>query len=237
MQRYFAKEKQNNNFILEEKDYHHIKTVMRMKDNELIEVVFEKTLYLCRIENVKEKAIIIEEKQLEKEENNDKKINIIIPYLKEQKLDFIFQKATELGVDKITLSPFSRSIIKEKASKLEAKYERWNRILKEASEQSKRLSVPSLVLLDDLKKVGNLEGLNLICSTTETKETIKKVVKSSLNYDTINVVIGPEGGLTEKEEDTLENLGYKKVTFGSRILRVETVPLYILSIINYEFME
>lgn len=237
MQRYFAKEKENDNFLLEEKDYHHIKTVMRMKDNEKIEVVFEKTLYLCRIENVKDKANIIIEKTLEIEEKNDIKVNIIIPYLKEQKLDFIFQKATELGADEITLAPYLRSVIKEKEGKLASKYERWNRILKEASEQSKRLSTPKLTLLSNLKEVGNLEGLNLICSTTETKETIKKVVKTSSNYDKINVVIGPEGGLTEKEEETLVNLGYKKVTFGNRILRVETVPLYILSIINYEFME
>ena len=62
-------------------------------------------------------------------------------------------------------------------------------------------------------------------------------MKTSTNYDTINIVIGPEGGLTEQEENTLVEYGYKKVTFGNRILRVETVPLYILSIINYEFME
>ena len=126
-------------------------------------------------------------------------------------------------------------IIKEK--RLTSKYERWNRILKEASEQSKRITIPKLVLIDSLKDLKDLKGLNLICSTKEKQQTIKKIVKTFPNYDTINVVIGPEGGLTEKEEETLVNLGYKSVTFGSRILRVETVPLYILSIINYEFME
>lgn len=235
MQRYFALEKKDNSFILEEKDYHHIKTVMRMKDNDKIEVVYDKTLYLAHLEKTLEKLNIIEDKIIEKEDLKQKKVNIIIPYLKEQKLDYIFQKATELGVDEITLSPFDRSIIKEK--RLTSKYERWNRILKEASEQSKRITIPKLVLIDSLKDLKDLKGLNLICSTKEKQQTIKKIVKTFPNYDTINVVIGPEGGLTEKEEETLINLGYKSVTFGSRILRVETVPLYILSIINYEFME
>lgn len=235
MQRYFAIDKKDKYFKLEEKDYHHIKTVMRMKENDVIEVVFNKTLYLAHIENIKEDIIIIEDKLIEIEKDNSKKVNIIIPYLKEQKLDFIFQKATELGVDKITLVPFSRSVVKLKEKS--TKYTRWNRILKEASEQSKRLVTPNLNLLESFKEIKNLDGLNLICSTAEKNQTIKKVMKTSTNYDTINIVIGPEGGLTEQEENTLVEYGYKKVTFGNRILRVETVPLYILSIINYEFME
>ena len=55
--------------------------------------------------------------------------------------------------------------------------------------------------------------------------------------DKINVVIGPEGGLSKKEEEMLKHLGFESVSLGPRILRVETVPLFILSILNYEYME
>ena len=51
------------------------------------------------------------------------------------------------------------------------------------------------------------------------------------------MVIGPEGGLTEKEEENLKNMGFELVTLGKNILRVETVPIYLLSILNYELME
>ena len=56
-------------------------------------------------------------------------------------------------------------------------------------------------------------------------------------YDRINIVIGPEGGLSEKEENRLKEIGYIPVTLGSNIMRVETVPIFVLSIVNYEFME
>ena len=51
------------------------------------------------------------------------------------------------------------------------------------------------------------------------------------------MLIGPEGGLTELEEDKLINMGFETVTLGNNILRVETVPIYLLSILNYELME
>lgn len=237
MQRYFAKQKQEDTFLLEEKDYHHIKTVMRMKENEKIEVVFQNTLYLACIQNVKENMIIKEVKKEENKEKNDFKITLFIPFLKEQKLDFIFQKSTELGVFKICLIPLERSVIKSKEEKIDKKIERWARILKEAAEQSKRLSIPEIEILKDLESLRNLSGLNLICSTKNNLKSIKKVMKNHSSFDIINVVIGPEGGLSPHEEETLESFGFIPVTLGDRIMRVETVPLYLMSILNYEFME
>lgn len=57
------------------------------------------------------------------------------------------------------------------------------------------------------------------------------------NYDTINLVIGPEGGLEKLEEETLKEIGFKPISLGNRIMRVETVPLFVLSAINFRFME
>ena len=62
-------------------------------------------------------------------------------------------------------------------------------------------------------------------------------MKNVKNCDRINLVMGPEGGLDESEEQELNKIGFESITLGSRIMRVETVPLFLLSIINYEFME
>ncbi len=237
MQRYFAKEKNGNYFTLEEGDYHHIKNVMRMNELEKIEVVYENTLYLACIENVKQNMQIREEKVVEKKNEIQPKVTLYIPFLKEQKLDFIFQKGTELGVDKICLIPLERSIIKVNPEKEGKKKERWMRILKEASEQSKRVDIPTLEIKNSLCELENLEGLNLICSTKNNIESIKKIVKKEEKCDRINVVIGPEGGLTDQEENKLISYHFIPITLGSRIMRAETVPLYILSVLNYEFME
>ena len=93
MQRYFASEKKDKYFILNEDDIHHITHVMRMKDSDNIQIVYNKKLYLCCIENVNENIRFKIEKQLESYENLAPKIRLIIPLLKEQKLDLILQKS------------------------------------------------------------------------------------------------------------------------------------------------
>ncbi|MNE96264.1 Ribosomal RNA small subunit methyltransferase E [compost metagenome] len=62
-------------------------------------------------------------------------------------------------------------------------------------------------------------------------------MKKNSDYAKINIVLGPEGGLSPKEEKQLIEFGFIPVTLGNRILRAETVPLFVLSILNYENME
>lgn len=231
MQRYFSNLKQDNYLILTEEDLYHIKTVMRMKQGDNIEVVYDHKLHICQLDN--DQALI-------KEVNNqitDKKVQYIlcVPLLQEQKMSFVLQKATELGVDKIIPILTTRSVVKIK-EKQEHKLNRWYRICKEASEQSKRLDIPfieKVTKIEDLK----LSGLKIVLSTKEKDMTIKKVLKNNLNCDKIIMVVGPEGGLTDQEEKALNELGFVSVTLGQNIMRVETVPIYLLSILNYELME
>ena len=150
-------------------------------------------------------------------------------------MSFVLQKATELGVDKIIPILTTRSVVKIKEHQ-EHKLNRWYRICKEASEQSKRLDIPfieKVTKIEDLK----LSGLKIVLSTKEKDMTIKKVLKNNLNCDKIIMVVGPEGGLTDQEEKALNELGFVSVTLGQNIMRVETVPIYLLSILNYELME
>lgn len=235
MQRYFSKEKIDNHFILKEDDYYHIKIVMRMKNNDKIQVVFEEQPYLCKIESIENEIQIVILEKLEKKEEIMPKVTLLIPILKEQKMDYILQKATELGVSEIIPVNMSRSIVKVD-EKEEKKKQRWIRIVKEASEQSYRNTIPtisSIQKIDDL----DIEGLKIICSTVEKENTIKRVFQNQVNCDKINILIGPEGGIDPKEESILKDKGFMPVTLGNRIMRVETVPLYLMSIINYEYME
>jgi len=67
-------------------------------------------------------------------------------------------------------------------------------------------------------------------------DIIKKYLSDNKNYNRVNIVIGPEGGITPKEEEYLNSIGFKSISLGNNIMRVETVPIYILSVINYENM-
>lgn len=231
MQRYFSNIKENNSFILNDDDWYHIRKVMRINDDDLIEVVYDNNLYICK---VKDKLAVIDKMV---ENDNIKKIKyvLVIPVLQEQKMSFVLQKATELGVDEIIPIFTERSKVKvdEKEDK---KLLRWNRICKEAAEQSKRLNIPKISKIMNIKEI-EIEGLKIVCSTKEKSNSLKKVLKNNLNCDRIIMGVGPEGGLTSKEEDLFIDQGFIPVSLGSNIMRVETVPIYLLSILNYEIME
>lgn len=233
MQRYFSKNKQDNYFVLSDNDLYHIKKVMRMNDKDTIEVVYNKELYLCELEQNKAKVLKKEEVLLE----NRPHITLVIPLLKEQKMDLILQKSTELGVDEIIPVIMKHSIIKLDDGKQEKKIERWQKICKEASEQSKRLDIPVVGKISKLADLKGLEGVKLTCSTVEKTQNLKNCLKNIKNYDRIILVIGPEGGLAKEEEQYLKEIGFVSISLGSRIMRVETVPLFLLSILSYETME
>lgn len=236
MQRYFAIEKKDNKFILDNKDLHHIKNVMRMKDNEKIEVVFNEQLYRCCI-NYKDNVTINIIDEITNENIKDKlKISIIVPILKEHKMDLILQKSTELGVDEIIPIVTERTLVKIN-DKEDKKVERWKRICKEASEQSMRLNIPTITNVKKINDLNNIEGLKIVCSTQDNCATLKNFLQTNHNCDKISIVVGPEGGLSIDEEKKLNELGFISISLGSNILRVETVPLTIISMINYEYME
>jgi len=235
VQRYFIKNRINNIVELEQSDIHHIRKVMRMAIGDRIECVFENKLYLCEIKSFDPVNIQIIE-QIEIEESDKPNITVCIPLLVEQKMDFILQKCTELGVKEIFLFDASRSKIKLDEQKLNKKIERWTRICKEASEQSHRIDIPIISGIYKIKELAEYKGLKLVCSTSYC-QSIKKVLKKAYNYDRIIIVVGPEGGISDKEENEFLAVGFERVSLGPNILRAETAPICALSIINYEFME
>ena len=234
MQRYFAVDKKDNIFILDDSDLHHISNVMRMKNGDFVEVVFDKILYRCKVEFNSSISIILDSVLTGNDDTMD--IILIVPVLKEQKMDLVLQKATELGVTRVIPIITERCVVKlnDKESK---KLDRWSRIVKEASEQCKRISVP---IIDNVHNISDLDfsdGVKLVCSTRENEKSIKNVMHNLNGCAKMYIVVGPEGGLSISEEDKLNSLGFVSITLGKRIMRVETVPIFVLSVINYELME
>ena len=236
MQRYFALKKEEDLFTLRTDDEYHIKRVMRMVDGDNIEVVYENTVYLCKLENMNKNLEVKIVEALESSNVVGPKLVLIIPFLKEQKMDLIFQKGTELGVDEFIVIPTERSMVKIEEKKENSKVDRWSRICKEASEQSMRVTIPIVRIEREKARLENLSGKKLICSTQEKKKTIKNILKNVDICDTINLMIGPEGGFSLDEEIYFEKKGFEKVSLGTSIMRVETVPIFLSSIIRYEYM-
>ena len=231
MQRYFAKTKEKETFILYDTDIHHIKNVMRCKPNDEIEVVYDKKVYICKIINLEPLTLTTVK---ENKENNelDIKLTIAISLVNEQKFDLILQKLTELGVSSIIPIKTERSIVKLDNKKIDKKLERWQKICKEASEQSHRNIVPEIkdiINLKELTKTNN--DLKLICSLSNDTKPLSTYLNSKPKD--ILVAIGPEGGFTKQEEEILINNKFLPTTLGKRVMRVETAAIYVTSIINY----
>lgn len=235
MQRYFSNIKDGDCYILNSDDVYHIKKVMRMNAHDQIEVVDDKITYLCEIETIDPFKI----KKIKKlEENNESmiQVNIVQSLVNEQKMDYILQKDTELGAYSFYGYKATNSVIKENG-KSEKKLLRWQKIVKEASEQSKRNIIPKVVDIIDLKELCDLEAdLKILLTVNEKTKNIKKVLREEKKYDTMIIVVGPEGGFTKLEEDKLIESGYIPVSLGKRVLRSETASVVALAMINYEWM-
>ena len=235
MQRYFVNNKENDLFILSNDDSHHVINVMRMNINDEVEIVFDNHLYLASITNLDMPVKCTLVKELDNNERMIPKIVIVQALVKEQKMDYILQKACELGVYQIIPVNTSRSVVKIDKNDTK-KIIRWNKILKEASEQSKRIDIP---ILDKIYNFNDLKTLDFkekyICSTKENKKLLKSTLSKYNINDTIVYVIGSEGGFDPKEENELIENGFIPISLGNNILRTETASLFIMSAVNYEF--
>ena len=230
MQRYFIK---NKDMLLEESDIRHIKKVMRMNINDKIEVVYNNKLYICKITSLEPFNIKVIEK-LDEDKKTKIELTVAVALVKEQKMDLILQKLTELGVSRIIPVSMERSIVKLDKERFNKKKVRWESICKEASEQSKRTNIP---IIEDIKSIKDLTkedaDLKLVASTKEKEKLLNYYLQSIEDCAKIIMVIGPEGGISDKEEDILVSNGYNRVSFGNLIFRVETATIYVASIINY----
>ena len=234
MQRYFSNLKKGNYLILNDNDIYHITTVMRMKNDELIEIVYEGKVHICKVNIVNYEFEIL---NVLNEDEEKCEFVLVIPLLKEQKMDLILQKSTELGVSEIIPIVTERSVIKLDNEKFNKKKERWVKICKEASEQSKRNTIPIIRDLTVIDSLNSIDGVKLVCSTTEKSKNLKFFLQTHNKCAKIVLAIGPEGGFSSKEEQCFVENGFDKVSLGKRIMRVETVPLFVLSILNYVYME
>ena len=219
--------------LLEESDIRHIKKVMRMNINDKIEVVYNNKLHICEITSLEPFNIKVIEK-LDEDKKTKIELTVAVALVKEQKMDLILQKLTELGVSRIIPVSMERSIVKLDKERFNKKKVRWESICKEASEQSKRTNIP---IIEDIKSIKDLtkedSDLKLVASTKEKEKLLNYYLQSIEDCAKIIMVIGPEGGISDKEEDILVSNGYNRVSFGNLIFRVETATIYVASIINY----
>jgi len=236
MQRYFA-DIVDNNIVLKKDDIFHIVTVMRNGAGDKIHIVANKKTYLATIVSTNPFSFKINNEIVETHEINGK-IRLLYCLPKGEKLDLVIQKAVELGVSEIVLVQSSRCVRKIEKDNFSNKLVRFNKIIKEASEQSRRSELAKLVDLIDFKDIIKYKADISFIAYENCKSSLANfgsLLKNS-NGKTINILIGSEGGFSEDEVEYCAKNGYEVISLGNRILRSETSCIYALSLISF-FME
>jgi 16S rRNA (uracil1498-N3)-methyltransferase len=216
-----------------------MKNVLRIGVGEKVEVLDNLGKeYLVEIELSKDNPTgkIIEEKENESEP--DVHLTLLFGLTQREKVEWILQKATEIGASQFVPLVTERSLIRG-VGIVQSKLNRWRSILKEAAEQSGRGLIPDLENpvdfsqgLDYAKEID----LALFAWEGEEKEGLRKIMIEG-QYRKIGLMIGPEGGFSEQEQQQAIKQGWRSITLGKRILRMETAALVGCALIIHTFEE
>ncbi len=145
-----------------------------------------------------------------------------------ERMDWLVEKATELGVASITPLVAERSVLKLRGERAEKKLAHWQGVAVAAAEQCGRNRVPTVhpavTLSEWLKKAP--PGERWVLSLSEGTRPLSEMAGT----DTVTVLSGPEGGLSPAEETAALAAGFAPVTLGPRVLRAETAPLAVLAV-------
>ncbi|MBS5946500.1 MAG: 16S rRNA (uracil(1498)-N(3))-methyltransferase [Peptoniphilus harei] len=216
MYRFFEDREFDGNTNLKEETIHHLKNVIRIEDGEVFQVVFRDGIFSFAFYDGKLK------KMGEVEESNESKVRLSLFFgvLKNNKSEDVLRHATEIGVSDFYPVLMDRTIsdISKKADK---KKERYQKIVESAAKQSKRDIIPLVHDIIKTDDILNFKGDLVLCYEDEDKSQLGEII--NMLSDNIGLVIGPEGGISNRELEILRDA--KKVGLGRRILRAETAAI------------
>jgi 16S rRNA (uracil1498-N3)-methyltransferase len=156
---------------------------------------------------------------------------------KANKMNLIVQKAVELGVFEVHPFFSARTLPDYDGDRVIKRVRRWQKIAREASQQSGRTRIPNVNLPVEFSQLLDFppeDCLKIVLQKEYSRDSLKTFLQSDQKKDCIFFLVGPEGGFTPKEMAWSMKHGFKPVGLGERILRTETVAITFLSIIQYE---
>jgi 16S rRNA (uracil1498-N3)-methyltransferase len=230
MQRYFIDQIVTSHTIkLDETIMHHLNNVLRLRSkSEIVVVDACSNVFKVSVEPKKHDAQVIE--KLEQVEDAPIKITLAMALLKKDKFEWVIQKACELGVFNIVPFLSERTIVDVSEAEFEKKRSRYQMIAKEACEQSHRQSLCTIESLRPFTSLDQLEAsFKGLCYERIEGESI--TLKHCVHQSTL-IVVGPEGGFSEKEVQWAKTHGFHLITLGHKILRAETAAIAACAMIE-----
>lgn len=226
-----------NTFLrLDEQASHHVARVLRLKEGDEIAVFNGDGGEFCAIiTQVAKKNVDVEIKNF-LSRNMESPLNICLAQgiARGEKMDWIIQKAVELGVKKIVPLLTERCNVQLNHERIQKRIEHWQSVIISACEQSGRNVVPEIVVPQPLDKwlFQNKADIRIVLSPHATKKSLPEKIEST---QSISILIGPEGGLSEQEIKKATLKKFIPMQLGPRILRTETAPIAALAILQSRY--
>ena len=249
MSKFFVKEEQisNNRIKIIGEDVNHISNVLRMKKNDELQICNQATgeNYLSKIISISKTVVECEiEGKIDKTTESNVDITLFQGIPKFEKMELIIQKNTEVGIKNIVPVMMERTVVKLDDKLANKKLERWQKIAEIAAKQSMRDIIPSIENIIKTKDIDVTEfDAFLVAYENENHNMLKSELfklreknEKNKKYN-IAVLIGPEGGISEREIEMLQAQKAKFISLGKRILRTETAGLVMVGNIMYELEE
>lgn len=241
MHRFFIPQPYAEQMEIEGVDARHIGLVLRMQPGGKIQIVSDDGVSaVAEIEKIDGDKVTV--RCLEKlGESHEPRVKLTLAQglAKGEKMDFIVQKAVELGASAIVPVAMEHSVVRLDGAKAAKKTERWQKIAEAAAKQSKRDIIPQVQPVKTMAQMlaDNDCATKIIAYECEDRLSMKKALQAAEaegRIEELLLIIGPEGGISEYELEQAKAAGAAAVSLGRRILRAETAGLVAMSAIFYE---
>jgi len=209
---------------------HYVKDVMRLKVGDKLSVFNTLGEWSALIESYEKKGAKIKIMGKVRDKDNEKNIWLAFSLIKQNPLNFVIQKGTELGIQKFIPILSERTIVRE------INLERVKKIIVEASEQSNRISIPEINKPEALKTFLSgfpKNGRLIFCDINSNQRNLKNILEKKVEGP-ICILIGPEGDFSEKErKQIIDSNQTCLMSLAKNILKAETAALSAITIVNY----
>lgn len=218
--------------------YRHMARVLRLKQGSEVKLIDDAGRHLCgTIDEVGAKSLTVRITSTlnASEQEQSLRITLYQGLPKGEKLDLILQKCTELGVAEVVTFDAARSIVKLRGERSAGRLERCEKIVQEAARQSGRPSAPRVSIggsLDAVLREAH-QAVKLLLWEGEQTARLRDSLEAYGSPESVAIVVGPEGGLSDEEVEQAIACGFTPVSLGRRILRTETAGLAVLSILQF----
>lgn len=220
--------------MLEEAPSHHLSKVLRMQAGREL-VLFNGTggEFQAVISAVQKKQVEVEIGEFRKDDRQSPlSLELAIGISKGERMDWVLQKATELGVTAITLLQTEHTELRLTGERLDKKMEHWRKVIIGACEQCQRNRLPLLTgPCDPASWLENVSASHRFVLHHRDNQGLP----ADEQVDSVALLIGPEGGLSTTEIRQAVDKAFQPLTLGPRVLRTETAPLVAISLVQYRW--